>query len=154
MKKLIGVIFAILITVFAVMPNAYAEAQKNYGNLDMNRWVVIGRSEETDILVDKETIDYKLNFKDDLLCNLWVCHFTNDKGIYILQNITLNYDEKTLSVDSFANYNKNGTLEDSYTYPYQEFDKIIPESIGEEFYIALFPKDKINDLKNYIKQNQ
>ena len=40
MKRILGFIFAILITVFAVMPNAYAEAQKNYGNLDMNRWVV------------------------------------------------------------------------------------------------------------------
>ena len=154
MKKVIGFICAILITIFAIMPNVYAEAEKDYGNLDMNRWVVIGRSEEKDLLIDKETINYKLNFKEDLLCNLWVCHFINNEDIYTLENITLNYDEKTLSIDSYASYNKNGILQDSYTYPYQEFDKIIPESMGEAFYIALFPKDKISDIKNYAKQKQ
>lgn len=37
MKKLLGFICVLLIAIFAVMPNVYAEAQKDYGNLDMNR---------------------------------------------------------------------------------------------------------------------
>lgn len=49
MKKLLGFICAILITIFAVMPNTYAEAQKDYGNLDMNRWVVIGSNDDSDV---------------------------------------------------------------------------------------------------------
>lgn len=154
MRRILSFIFAILIVVFAVMPNVYAEAQKNYGNLDMSRWAVIVQAEEMDILVDKNTIDYKLNLKNNLLCNLWVCHFMNNKDEYELQNITFNYDEKTLSIDSLIKYNKEGVLQDSYTPSYQEFEKIVPESIGEIFYIALFPKEKLNDIRNYVTQNK
>ena len=67
MKRILGFIFAILITVFAVMPNAYAEAQKNYGNLDMNRWVVLTQSESNDVLLDAATIDYYSDYTDEII---------------------------------------------------------------------------------------
>ena len=63
MRRLLSFIFAILIVVFAVMPNVYAEAQKDYGNLDMNRWVVIGSNDDSDVLIDKVThINFFLPF--------------------------------------------------------------------------------------------
>lgn len=110
MKKLLGFICAILITIFAVMPNTYAEAQKDYGNLDMNRWVVIGSNDDSDVLIDKMSIDYKVDYKNHLLCNFWVCYFFYNEDKYTLENTTINYEEKTLSVDAFADYYKSGGL--------------------------------------------
>ena len=110
MKKLIGVIFAILITVFAVMPNAYAEVQKDYGNLDMSRWVLLGRTEDSDVLIDKKSVDYYIDYKDDLLCNFWVCHFSNNENKYRLENVTISYInpiEKTIEVSTSSKENTN-----------------------------------------------
>ena len=75
MKKLLGVICALLIAIFAVMPNVYAEAQKDYGNLDMNRWFALGETDEYDILIDLKSMNYQLNYKRDLVCDFWVCYF-------------------------------------------------------------------------------
>ena len=152
MKKLIGVIFAILITVFAVMPNAYAEVQKDYGNLDMSRWVLLGRTEDSDVLIDKKSVDYYIDYKDDLLCNFWVCHFSNNENKYRLENVTISYNNKTLSVDSYAEYNKKGEIQDSHTYSYQDFTKIIPGSIGEVFYLGFFDKNYLDEIRTHAKK--
>ena len=71
MKKILGFIFAILITIFAIMPNAYAEVQKDYGNLDMNRWVYFAsdNNETTDLLIDITSFDYTPSNNEKLLCN-------------------------------------------------------------------------------------
>ena len=53
MRRILSFIFAILIVVFAVMPNTYAETQKDYGNLDMNRWGVFLEDEDRTVLIDK-----------------------------------------------------------------------------------------------------
>ena len=63
MKKLLGFICVLLIAVFAVMPNTYAEAQKDYGNLDMDRWVLLGHTEDKDVLIDKKSVDYYINYQ-------------------------------------------------------------------------------------------
>lgn len=57
MRRILSFIFAILIVVFAVVPNVYAEAQKDYGNLDMDRWVLLGHTEDKDVLIDKKSVD-------------------------------------------------------------------------------------------------
>lgn len=154
MKKILGFICAILITVFAIMPNAYAETQKTYGDLDMNRWMLIGSSDNSDILLDQKSVDYKIDYKDNLLCNFWVCYFYFNDGKYTLENTTINYEEKNLSVDAFAEYDKDGKLKNSYTYTYQEFRKIIPGSVGEFFYLEFFPKERINDIRNFVKEQK
>lgn len=153
MRRLLSFIFAILITVFAVMPNTYAEAQKDYGNLDMNRWVVIGSNDDSDVLIDKMSIDYKVDYKNHLLCNFWVCYFFYNEDKYTLENTTINYEEKTLSVDAFADYYKSGGLKDSRTYSFHNFTKIIPGSVGEIFYMGFFPKERVDEIKNYVKEN-
>lgn len=152
MRRLFSFIFAILIAVFAVMPNVYAEAQKDYGNLDMNRWVLLGHTEDKDVLIDKKSVDYYINYQDDLLCNFWVCHYLNNENKYILENVTISYNNKTISVDSYAEYDKKGDLQDSYTYPYQKFTKIIPGSIGEVFYLGFFQQEYLDDIKTYAKK--
>lgn len=78
MKKLLGFICVLLIAIFAVMPNVYAEAQKDYGNLDMNRWFALGETDEYDILIDMKSMNYQLNYKKDLVCDFWVCYFYNN----------------------------------------------------------------------------
>lgn len=152
MKKILGFICAILITVFAIMPNAYAEVQKDYANLDMNRWVFVAPFNDRDILIDKTSFDYKLEYKDKLLCNLWVCYFFNNEDQYTFHNITIDYNNKALSLDSYITYNKKGEVLDSYTLPYQDFKKVVPGSVGELYYYIAFHPDYVDEIKKQLKK--
>ena len=152
MKKLIGVICAILIMFFAVIPNAYAEAQKAYGNLDMSRWEVFLEDEDRTVLIDKNLIDYKSDYKDNLLSNFWVCHFFAIENKMIMENVTINYNERTLGVDAFVEYDKEGNLKNSETFSYPKYNKIIPGTVGEDLLNFFFPKEHIKDIENYLKE--
>ena len=152
MKKLIGVICAILITFFAVMPNAYAEAQKDYGNLDMSRWEIFLEDEDRTVLIDKNLIDYKSDYKDNILSNFWVCHFFTIENKMIMENVTINYNERTLGVDAFVEYDKEGNLKNSETFSYPKYNKIIPGTVGEDLLNFFFPKEHIKDIENYLKE--
>ena len=154
MKKLIGVICAILITVFAVMPNAYAEEQKTYGNLDMNRWVLIGKSNiDQDLLVDMTSFDYSSSTYNKLLCNLWVCYFNQDNS-YSLQNMTVDYFDKSYTIDSIVLYDKNGHIEYSDTDQWAKKNKIVPSSMAEIIYYVAFPPELMEKLKEKAMKNQ
>lgn len=137
MKKLLGFICVLLIAVFAVMPNTYAEAQKDYGNLDMNRWVVVEEVDNNNILVDKLSIEY---FDEDgsKLCNLWMCTFDKDKKSYVLDNITLIYEKRMFSLNDTIYFDSKGKIKKSYNYTNTEFSKIVPSSIGESIYYFVF----------------
>ena len=109
MKKLLGFICALLIAVFAVMPNTYAEAQKDYGNLDMNRWVVVEEVDNNNILVDKLSIEY-FDKDGSKLCNLWMCTFDKDKKSYVLDNITLIYEKRMFSLNDTIYFDSKGKI--------------------------------------------
>lgn len=150
MKRILGFIFAILITVFAVMPNAYAEAQKNYGNLDMNRWVYAGSdTQNMDLLIDITSLDYSSSTTNKLICNLWVCYFYEDRS-YSLQNLTIDYKDKSYTVDSIVVYDKNGNMDYSYTDPVPSKAKVVPSSMGEIIYYIAFPPEYIDTIKERV----
>lgn len=151
MKRILGFIFAILITVFAVMPNAYAEAQKNYGNLDMNRWVVLTQSESNDVLLDAATIDYYSDYTDEIICNLWICNYNNANGSYLLDNISFKYNDRSFCLDSYTEYDKTGKVIDSFTSPLKNFEKIIPGSFSESLYFIAFYPSRMDDIRKYAK---
>lgn len=137
MKKLLGFICVLLIAVFAVMPNTYAEAQKDYGNLDMNRWVVVEEIDNNNILVDKLSIEY-FDKDGSKLCNLWMCTFDKDKKSYVLDNITLIYEKRMFSLNDTIYFDSKGKIKKSYNYTNTEFSKIVPSSIGESIYYFVF----------------
>lgn len=154
MKKVLGFICAILITIFAVMPNVYAEAEKDYGNLDMNRWVLIGKSNiNQDLLVDITSFDYTSSTNDKLLCNLWVCYFKEDNS-YSLQNMTIDYFDKSYTIDSIVLYDKDGHIEYSETYQWPQKNKIVPDSMAEIIHYVAFPPELIEKLKEEAIKNQ
>lgn len=154
MKKLLGFICVLLIAVFAVMPNTYAETQKDYGNLDMNRWFALGETDEYDILIDMKSMNYQLNYKKDLVCDFWVCYFYNNEDKYVLSNMITNYDEKTISLRGIAIYNKNNESQGSNSLPFPKEERIIPGSIGEFLYSVSFPPEYMNaDSVQKIKEN-
>ena len=154
MKKLLGFICTILITVFSVMPNVYAEAQNNYGNLDMNRWFALGETDEYAILIDMKSMNYQLNYKKDLVCDFWVCYFYNNEDKYVLSNMITNYDEKTISLAGIAIYNKNDESQGSNSISFPKEQRIIPGSTGEFLYSVSFPPEYINDNSvQKIKEN-
>lgn len=154
MKKLLGFICAILITVFAVMPNTYAEAQKDYGNLDMNRWVLIGKSNiYQDLLVDITSFDYTASTHDRLLCNLWVCYFKQDNS-YSLQNMTVDYFDKSYTIDSIVLYDKDGHIEYSETDQWAKKNKIVPGSMAEIIHYVAFPPELMEKFKEEAMKNK
>lgn len=156
MKKFLGCVFAVLIAVFAVMPNVYAEAQKDYGNLDMNRWVYFGRDNDntTHLLIDVTSLNYYDSQDNNLLCNLWVCYFKVKTGKYNLQNLTINYDKKTYAMESYVSYKKNDDIESSRTIENPKFSRIVPNSFGETIYDVAFPYELMEKLKEEAIKNQ
>ena len=102
MKKLLGLICVLLIAIFAVMPNVYAEAQKDYGNLDMNRWGVLVQTEEQDTLLDAATIDYYSDYTDEIICTLWICNYNNSDGSYVLDNFLFKYKDRSFCLKSYV----------------------------------------------------
>lgn len=149
MRRLLSFIFAILIVVFAVMPNVYAEAQNDYGNLDMNRWVLIGTttSMDKDLLIDKTSLDYTSSTDKDLLCNLWICYFNNADRNYSMQNVTVNYFDKSYTIDTIVIYDKNGNIEFNYTDPVPQKEKVVPSSMGEILYYVAFPPELMESIR-------
>lgn len=151
MRRILGFICAILITVFAIIPNTYAEAQRDYGTLDMNRWGVFLEDEDRTVLIDKNLIDYKSDYKGNLLSNFWVCHFFTIENKMIMENITINYNERTIAVDAFVEYDKEGNLKNSETFSYPKYNKIIPGTVGEDLLNFFFPKEHIKEIEIYLK---
>lgn len=155
MKKTLGFICAILITVFAIMPNAYAEVQKDYGNLDMNRWVYFAsdNNETADLLIDITSFDYTPSNNEKLLCNLWICYYKDDNS-YDLQNLTVDYFGKTTTCNSVVLYDKNGNIKTSYTDPVPMPTRIVPSSFGEVIYFVAFPPELMEKLREEAMKNQ
>lgn len=154
MRRLLSFIFAILIAVFAVMPNVYAEAQKDYGNLDMNRWVYVASdTQNVDLLVDVTSFDYSSSTVNKLVCNLWVCYFRQDTSRN-LQNLTVNYFDKSFTIDSMVSYDKDGNIEYNYTNPLPERNKIVPGSMVEIIYYVAFPPELMEKLKEEAMKNK
>lgn len=154
MKKLLGFIFATLIMIFSVMPSVYAEAQKNYGNLDMNRWMYFASdNNNTDLLIDITSFDYKPSTKEKLLCNLWVCYYKSDNS-YSFQNMTVDYLDKTTTFNSIVMYDKNGNIETSYTEPFPQPSRIVPSSFGELIYFVAFPPEIMEKLQEEIENKK
>ena len=154
MKKILGFIFVILIMVFTVMPNIYAEAQKNYGNLDMNRWAYVGSdTQNVDLLIDVTSFDYSSSTKNKLVCNLWICYFRQDTSRN-LQNMTVDYFDKSFTIDSMVSYDKDGNIEYNYTAPLPKRNKIAPGSMAEIIYYVAFPPELMEKLKEEAMKNQ
>lgn len=152
MKKLLEVICALLIAIFAVMPNVYAEAQKDYGNLDMNRWVVLVQSEEKDTLLDAATIDYYSDYTNEIFCTLWICNYNNNDDSYTLDNLLFKYKDKSFCLESYIQYDKTGKIIDSATLTYKQFNKVIPGSLSEGLYYLAFHPERIEAIKKYVKE--
>lgn len=152
MKKLLGFICVLLIAVFAVMPNTYVEAQKDYGNLDMNRWGVLVQTEEKDTLLDAATIDYYSDYTDEIICTLWICNYNNSDGSYVLDNFLFKYKDRSFCLKSYVEYDKTGKVIDSATFPFEKFEKVIPGSLSEGLYYLAFHPEIIDDIKKYVKE--
>ena len=94
---------------------------------------------------------YKSDYKDNLLSNFWVCHFFTIENKMIMQNITINYNERTIAVDAFVEYDKEGNLKNSETFSYPKYNKIIPGTVGEDLLNFFFPKEHIKEIEIYLK---
>ena len=56
--------------------------------------------------------------------------------VYALYQYTFNCSNKSLSLDSFYSYGKNGAILASKQYSYPDFISVVPDSSGEPLYEA------------------
>ncbi|MCX6763726.1 MAG: tetratricopeptide repeat protein, partial [Candidatus Moranbacteria bacterium] len=94
----------------------------------LDRWKTISKTSDTEYLVDSQTID----FSQGNVVFLWAEILnTNDKS-YSKSNFQINCSEKKIKSLSATNYNSVGNI--TGNIPAQDWQSVIPETIGEVLY--------------------
>jgi tetratricopeptide (TPR) repeat protein len=97
----------------------------------LDRWRPISKTSDTEYLVDSQTLD----FSQGNIVSLWAEILnTNDKS-YFKSNFQINCSEKKIKSLSATNYNSVGNI--TGNIPAQDWQSVIPETIGEVLYSGM-----------------
>ena len=131
MKRVIPILLVLLILLTSTCFAAYEP--------DPERWLWLGSDSEVGIFLDKETITYS---DDKATVDFWICWVYPAKNQFINENSKIDKHSKTYTHLSYAIYDcKTKKLISSHTYALweQKAEKIIPGTLGENFYRYFFP---------------
>lgn len=93
-----------------------------------SRWKVISKASDTEYSVDIQTLD----FSQGNIVSLWVKSLNTNNQSYFQSNFQINCSEKQIKSVSATNYNSVGNVVG--TIPSQDWQSIVPETIGEVLY--------------------
>jgi tetratricopeptide (TPR) repeat protein len=106
----------------------YARAITEGSTSVMDRWKIISKTPDSEYSVDIQTLD----FSQGNITSLWVKVLNTKTQNYSQQNYQIDCSGRKLKAASATNYNSIGNV--IYTRPVQDWQSIVPESIGEFLY--------------------
>ncbi len=112
----------------------YARAIYEGSTSIIDRWRTISKNSDTEYFIDAQTID----FGQGNLVSLWVKILNTNTQNYSQQNYQIDCSGRKIKSISGTNYNYAGDV--AFTSPTQDWQTIVPESIGEILYNGMCSK--------------
>jgi tetratricopeptide (TPR) repeat protein len=106
----------------------YARARSTWSKYSSDRWKVISKTADTEYSVDTQT----LGFRQGNTVSLWVKIMNTKNNTYSQQEYQLDCSGRKIKSISVTSYNSVGNV--MHTSPGQEWETVVPESMGEVLY--------------------
>ncbi len=97
-------------------------------------WYYLGQATDgTNLYIDNSSV--RKNYSEAIV---WV-KYVHSSGTYDIEQLDIRRSNKTTATISYIKYNAYGSVIDSYHSSYLDYESIVPGSIGEFIYYAIWP---------------